>query len=207
MIITEKHSRILRYTHWINVVFLSLMVWSGILIYWANDAYFKIPDPIAEKLSLQYKLAEGLSWHFFIMWGFLINGLVYLAYQIFSGEWRELAPRLGTFKDAVLVTLHDLHLRKSAPPMHGKFNAAQKLAYCGVILMAFGSIVTGIAIYKPVTMGWLTALLGGYEAARLEHFILMIGFILFVIVHILQVIKAGWNNFRAMIAGYEIEKK
>jgi thiosulfate reductase cytochrome b subunit len=207
IIIVEKHSVILRWTHWLNVIFLSLMIWSGILIYWANDEYVKIPNSIAETFSLQYKLAEGLGWHFFIMWFFLINGLIYLTYQICSGQWRELTPHLKTFKESLLVILHDLHMIKSAPIITGKFNAAQKLAYCGVIFMAFASILTGLAIYKPVTLGWLTELLGGYKAARFEHFILMVGFIIFVIIHIIQVIRAGWNNFRAMIAGYEIEKK
>lgn len=205
--ITEKHSPLLRWTHWINVVFLSLMIWSGVLIYWANDAYITIPNSIAEFFSIQYKLAEGLSWHFFIMWGFFINGIVYSIYQLVSGEWRQIVPDRYTLRDAFYVTLHELHLRKSAPQLTGKFNAAQKLAYSGAILMAIGSLITGLAIYKPVTLGWLTELLGGYKAARYEHFILMIGFILFIIIHIIQVIKTGWNNFRAMIAGYEIEKK
>jgi thiosulfate reductase cytochrome b subunit len=207
IIIVEKHSLILRLTHWINVVYLSLMIWSGVLIYWANDIYIKIPNRIAEAFSIQYKLAEGLSWHFFIMWGFLINGLVYLAYQFISGEWKQLAPDKDIFRDAFFVMLHELHLKSLPPVMKGKFNAAQKLAYIGAILLAFGSLVTGIAIYKPVTMGWLTTLLGGYEAARLEHFILMLSFVLFIIIHIVQVIKAGWNNLRAMLAGYEIEKE
>lgn len=205
--ITEKQSFVIRITHWINVVFLSLMVWSGILIYWANDAYYKIPDPIAEALSIQYKLAEGLSWHFFIMWGFFINGLVYVSYLFISGEYKEFALDRHTVRDALHVTLHDFGIRKDAPPMTGKYNSAQKLAYVGVIFMAFGSIFTGLAIYKPVTLGWLTALLGGYEAARLEHFLLMIGFFIFVIIHILQVSRSGLNNLWAMIAGYKIEKK
>jgi thiosulfate reductase cytochrome b subunit len=61
-------------------------------------------------------------------------------------------------------------------------------------------------IYKPVQLHYLTFLLGGYAAARLEHFILMIGFILFFMVHVVQVLKAGWNQFRAMVTGYEIKK-
>lgn len=205
--ITEKHSRILRWTHWINFPLLTLMVWSGILIYWANQKYIEIPDSIALKLSIQSRLAEGMGWHFLFMWGFLLNGLIYVSYLFISGDWRSLAPDKDTFKEAIQVVLHDLKLRKTAPPLKGKFNAAQKLAYCGVILMAIGSLITGLAVYKPVTFGWLTNLLGGYEAARLEHFILMIGYILFFIVHIIQVVRAGWNNFRSMVAGYEIERK
>ena len=118
-----------------------------------------------------------------------------------------LAPMKNSFKEAIFVTLHDLKIRKTAPLVIGKFNAAQRIAYTGVILMGAGMLITGLAIYKPVQAGWLTFLLGGYEAARFEHFMLTAGFVLFIIIHILQVMKAGWNNFRAMIAGYEIEKE
>ena len=206
IIIFEKHSFILRCTHWINVVLLSLMIWSGILIYWANDEYITIPDQLAKALSINGRLGIGLGWHFFIMWPFLINGLVYLTYMIVSGEWRSFIINKQTFKDAIQITLYELKIKKEMPVQIGKFNAAQRITYAGVILMAFGSIVTGLAIYKPVTLGWLTFVLGGYKAARLEHFIFMIGFKLFVVVHIIQVVRSGWNNFRAMIAGYEIEK-
>lgn len=185
MKVIERHSLILRWTHWFNVVFLSLMIWSGILIYWANDEYFRIPDWAAQTFHLDYKLAEGLSWHFFIMWLFLINGLIYTSYLLISGEWREFIP----FSQA-----------------SGKFNAVQKLAYLGVLIMAALSLLSGLAIYKPVTMGWLTELMGGYKASRLIHFILMLGFIFFILVHVIQVLRAGWNTFRSMIAGYEIEK-
>ena len=182
------------------------MIWSGILIYWADDAFIKIPNYIAEAFSLRFRLAEGMQWHFFIMWGFAINGFLYVTYMLLSGEWRQLAPSHKTFKEAFFVILHDLKIKKTAPVIFGKFNAAQKLAYLSAILMGIGSLVTGLAIYKPVTLGWITNLLGGYRAARFEHFALMIGFILFFIIHIIQVARSGWNNLRAMIAGYEIEK-
>ena len=85
-----------------------------------------------------------------------------------------------------------------------KFNAAQRLAYTGVILMGFGSLVTGLAIYKPTQLAWLTTALGGYTWARGEHFALTVGYVVFFLIHIAQVIKAGWNNFRAMVTGYEL---
>lgn len=70
--------------------------------------------------------------------------------------------------------------------------------------MGFGSLVTGLAIYKPLQVAWLTSLLGGYEWARAEHFILTLGYVFFFLVHVAQVIRAGWNNFRSMIAGYDV---
>ena len=70
--------------------------------------------------------------------------------------------------------------------------------------MAVGSLITGLAIYKPAQLSWLAGLLGGYEMARWEHFWLMIAFVGFFAVHVIQVIKAGWNNFRSMVTGYEL---
>ena len=70
--------------------------------------------------------------------------------------------------------------------------------------MGLGSIITGLSIYKPVQFGWLTWLCGGYEAARVEHFILTIGYCLFFVVHVVQVILAGWKNFRNIITGFDV---
>lgn len=199
--------------HWINFPILTIMIWSGILIYWANDVYqVKIGNTLVVKffpewfykwLHIPYRLSEGMAFHFVFMWLFMINGLLYVTYTIVSGEWRYLVPQKGFLKEAWQVLLHDLGIRKTSPPK-SKYNSAQRLAYTMIILMGFGSMITGFAIYKPVQLQWLTTICGGYEAARLEHFILTVGFVLFFLIHIIQVIKAGWNNFQAMIAGFEV---
>jgi thiosulfate reductase cytochrome b subunit len=64
--------------------------------------------------------------------------------------------------------------------------------------------VTGVAIYKPVQFAWLTALLGGYQWARWLHFWLAGGYVIFFVIHVVQVVRAGWRNFRARVTGYEI---
>ncbi|MBD0352287.1 MAG: cytochrome b/b6 domain-containing protein, partial [Flavisolibacter sp.] len=124
---------------------------------------------------------------------------------IVSGQWRLLLPNRHSFKEAWQVVLHDLHIRR-LEPRFVKYNAAQRIAYTSVILMGLGSLITGLAIYKPVQFGFLSWLCGGYEAARLEHFILTLGYVFFFLIHIVQVIKTGWNNFQAMITGFEILK-
>ena len=102
-----------------------------------------------------------------------------------------------------MVTLHDLHLVKDAP-VQGLYNGAQRIAYTGVIAMATGSVITGMAIFKPAQLSWLAGVLGGYPMARWEHFLLMIGFLGFFMVHVAQVIRAGWDNLRSMVAGFSI---
>lgn len=226
--IEKKHPLAIRWFHWVNFPVLMMMIWSGLLIYWANDVYriswsnhtlFKFfpsgfyhpgaPDVLPEGVRdpalyhLDFRLAEGMAWHFAFMWLFAINGLLYVSYTALSGEWRYLLPNRHSFREAIQVVLHDLHIRKDPLPRR-KFNGAQQFAYTSVILMGAGSLLTGLAIYKPTQFAWLTALAGGYESARFIHFWLTIGYCLFFVVHITQVVRAGWNNFRAMITGHEI---
>lgn len=206
MKIVEKHSLVLRFTHWLNLPLLLLMMWSGILIYWANGIYPGFfPRWFYSAFSINNRLAEGLSIHFFIGWLFVVNGSLYLLWFCTSGHWREVLPTRETLRLAVPTFLHDLGLR-SGPLPPAKFNALQRLAYSGVIGLAVLGVLSGFAIYKPVQLGWLCAAFGGYQTARFIHFAVMILLSLFIFVHILQVFRAGWNNFRAMVAGFEVEK-
>jgi thiosulfate reductase cytochrome b subunit len=211
--VIKKHPLAVRWFHWINFPVIGVMVWSGMLIYWANDVY-KIgwgdktilkffPDSFNKALNIPFRLAEGMSLHFVFMWLFAINGFIYVLFLIFSGEWRLIFPNKKSLKESFLVVLHDLHIRKKAPDQK-KYNAAQRIAYTGIIAMGFGSLITGLSIYKPIQFHTLCALLGGYEWARAEHFILTILFTLFFVIHIVQVVLAGWNNFRSMVTGLDV---
>ena len=209
----SKHPAAIRWLHWINFPLLAIMVWSGLLIYWANDVYrvglgsltlFQFfPNGFYKIFHIDHRLAEGMAWHFLFAWLFAVNGIAYVIYTIASGEWRYLVPNRDSLREAVQVTLYDLRLSKTQPPRR-KFNGAQQFAYTAIVLMGAGSLVTGLAIWKSVQFGWLTALLGGYRAARVEHFLLTLGYVLFFLIHIAQVIRAGWNNLRSMITGYEV---
>jgi len=211
--IKEKHSLAMRWCHWVNFPILTIMIWSGMFIYWANDEYTItlfghtyvrfFPDWYYNLLHIPARLAEGMAFHFLFMWFFTLNGIFYILYTIISGEWRELVPQKKSFKEAFLVVLHDLHIRKMAPPQN-KYNAAQRIAYTAIIIMGIGSVITGLAIYKPVQFYYLVWLCGGYHFARIIHFALTLGYVFFFIIHIVQVILAGWNNFRSVVSGFEV---
>ena len=201
----KKHPLAIRWFHWINFPLLAVMIWSGILIYWAYPAYVTLDQKLWRAFGINNRLAEGMALHFFFMWLFAINGVLYVAYTLISGEWRELVPNRRSFREAWHVLLHDLRIRKEPPPPR-KFNGAQQIAYTTVILMGLGSLLTGVAIYRPVQFAWLTSILGGYPMARFLHFWLTVGYVVFFVIHIAQVVRAGWNNFRAMVIGYEAVK-
>ena len=220
--IEHRHSLAVRWMHWINFPLLAVMIYSGVLIYWADSQHEELnahrvyrvgfggwtlfrlfPSWFYNNLHLKFQLANGLGYHFFFMWFFALNGIAYVLHTFFSGEWRELVPTRRSFREATQVILHDLGLSKHLP-LQRKFNGAQQVAYTGAILMGAGSLLTGLAIYKPTQLHVLTALLGGYEMARWFHFWLTVAYVGFFLVHVAQVIRAGWNKFRAMIVGYQI---
>ena len=206
--IVEKHSLWIRWTHWINFPVLTAMIWSGTLIYWAHQAYPPFfPQGFFQILNADGNLAEGMALHFTLAWLFTLNGLAYGGYLLLSGSWRELVPNLTALKNLGPVLLHEIGLRKNTPPQTGKFNPAQQIAYLSVSIMGVLSILTGLVIYKPVQLRALPRLFGGYETARLIHFILTLSYVGFFVVHVTQVIRAGWNNFRSMVSGFEVHKK
>jgi thiosulfate reductase cytochrome b subunit len=221
--IERKHPLAIRWMHWVNFPVLFTMIWSGILIYWndSDNAYrhphaiYRIgigkltllrlfPEWVYRQMNVPYHVTEGLGYHFFFMWIFALNGIAYVLFLAVSGEWRFLVPERRSLRDAIQVTLVDLHLRKGLPEQT-KYNGAQRIAYTSVILMGGGMLVTGLAIYKPTQLHWLTSLLGGYEMARWLHFWITMSFLAFFLVHVGQVVLAGWNNFRAMVSGREIQ--
>ncbi|MBC8988429.1 hypothetical protein H9X96_21980 [Pedobacter sp. N36a] len=122
----EKHPFAIRGFHWVNFPILAIMIWSGLLIYWANDLYaisigditllHFFPEWFYQALNIEQRLAEGMAFHFVFMWVFFLNGLFYVLYTFISGEWRYLIPNKHSFKEAWQVLLHDLHIRKTIPP-------------------------------------------------------------------------------------------
>ncbi len=211
----EHHPRAIRWMHWINFPILTVMIWSGLRIYWANDVYALtiagktvfpfFPEAVYETLELNRKLAKGLAFHFSFGWVFTLNGLAYLGYLAVSGQWRHIVPDRKAVRESGQVVLHDLHLRGEAPPQ-GRYNAAQRISYTIIVLLGILIVATGFAMYKPAQLHLLTSAFGGYETARAIHFGTTLAFMAFFVVHIAQVAKAGWSNFASMVTGYKIEE-
>lgn len=156
-------------------------------------------------------LALGRAWHFFFAWLFVINGLAFALYAIWSRHLRELAPTKSDIKDLPheIVTHVKLRFPKGEEAKH--YNALQKLAYFGVVFVLGPLIVlTGLTMAPSVdaALPELAWIFGGRQSARTIHFLCAFGFVLFFIVHMVMVLVSGtWNNVRSMITGrYMIEE-
>ena len=185
---------LLRLTHWVGAVAMITMILSGWAIYNASPI---LPFTIPAGLTLGGWLGGGIAWHIAAMWLLMADGLLYLAWGFASGHFARdflpISPRL-VWRD--LRAALAFHL----PHQLGQYNAVQRLLYALVVTGGVFAVLTGLSIWKPVQLGWLTWLFGGYDIARRLHFALMCCIVAFLIIHVALVALVP-KTLRAMVLG------
>jgi thiosulfate reductase cytochrome b subunit len=164
--------------HWIGATAIICMILSGWAIYNASPS---LPFTFPPWMTLGGWLAAGIAWHLSAMWVLFADGVAYLSYGVLSGHFRRDLRPVGP--KAVLCDLGKA-VRFRLHHRLGYYNAVQRLLYTGVIAVICLSIVTGLAIWKPVQLGWLTALFGGYPMARHIHLAMMGLIVGFLVIHL-----------------------
>jgi thiosulfate reductase cytochrome b subunit len=188
------HPLTVRITHWLNALAIVIMIMSGWRIY-NSDPIFPFSFPVGLTLGGSYDgsvdihnedgLAGALQWHFAGMWLLTINGIAYIAYGILSGHFRRALFPVGP---AAFVRDTIAALQFKLPHHYGVYNAVQRTLYLGVVALGVIMVLSGLAIWKPGQLQELTWLFGGFDVARVIHFLGMTGIVLFLIVHVALVI-------------------
>jgi thiosulfate reductase cytochrome b subunit len=257
-----RHAVVVRLTHWINLLCITLLLMSGLqlfnyhpALYWGNYGYRGVPSIVSVSSSIdpangaavgvtrigdlslvttgvlgvsydsqggavrrafpswltvpgEPSLALARDWHFLMAWLFVANGTVYLLYGLISGHFRrDLAPAADQLRARhILADIRD-HVRLRAPrgAADRRYNVLQKFAYLAVVFLLLPVMVlSGLTMSPAVTAAvpGLFDLFGGRQSARTIHFIVANLLVLFVLVHVAQVLLAGvLNRMRAMITG------
>jgi thiosulfate reductase cytochrome b subunit len=188
------HPIILRLTHWVGAAAMITMILSGWAIYNASPL---LPFIIPPGLTLGGWLGAGIAWHISAMWVLMADGLVYLVWGFASGHFaRDLWPVTPRAVLRDFVAALAFRLNHDA----GHYNAVQRLLYILVVAAGVFAVLTGLSIWKPVQLGCLTWVFGGYDIARRIHFSLMCCILAFLIVHIALVALVP-KSLRAMVLG------
>jgi thiosulfate reductase cytochrome b subunit len=186
------HPAWVRITHWVNAL---AMLGSGWEIYNASPLFgFSFPRSI----TLGGWLAGALLWHFAAMWVLAVNGLVYIVLGILTGRFRR---KLLPIRPGEVVA--DMKAALTFKLSHDDisiYNSVQRLLYVGVILAGIVIVLSGLAIWKPIQLQELTALFGGYDAARYVHFFAMAAIVGFLVVHVLLALIVP-KSLKAMVTG------
>src|SRR5882757_3766677 len=184
-----------RALHWTNAFAMVLMIMSGWQIYNASPLFdFRF----SRSLTLGGWLGGALLWHFAAMWLLMVNGLVYLTLGFATGRFRK--KLLPITPGGVLADTKAALTGKLSHDDLSKYNYVQKLLYAGIIVVGIVIVLSGLSIWKPVQLQYLTALFGGYDVARYVHFICMAAIVAFLVVHIVLAVLVP-KSLRAMIIG------
>jgi Ni/Fe-hydrogenase b-type cytochrome subunit len=204
---TFEHPVVVRLCHWVNSVALVALVGSGLQIFRAFPSFgAKIPqnDLIdwPRALTLGGWLGGALQWHLTFMWIYMLTGLLYVGYQLFSGNYKQVLFWRRDFPGVWPMIRHYFFLSPK-PSTKEVYNPLQKCAYTFAICLGVLSVLTGLAIWKPVQFSWLAWLMGGFHLARLWHFLIMWALLAFVFGHLVMVVLHGWDNFISMLTGWK----
>src|SRR5450631_747724 len=184
-----------RIVHWINAVAIVLMIMSGWQVYNASPLFkFSFPPSI----TLGGWLGGALLWHFGAMWLLMVNGLIYLTLGFATGRFAK--KLLPISPSGVIADARAALTGKLSHDDLTRYNYVQKLLYAGIIVVGIVIVLSGLSIWKPVQLQYLTALFGGYDVARYVHFICMAAICAFLVVHVVLALLVP-KSLRAMIIG------
>jgi Ni/Fe-hydrogenase b-type cytochrome subunit len=202
-----EHPWAVRFCHWLNSVALLVMVSSGFQIFRAFPSFgAKIPQKDLlhwpKALALGGWLGGGLQWHLTFMWIYIATGLFYLGYQVFSGNYRQVLFMPRDIR-GVWPMAHYYFFFGPKPVARETYNPLQKLAYTSVLGLGVLSVLTGLAVWKPIQFSWLAWMMGGFHWARIWHFAVMWAILFFLLGHLVMVVLHGWSNFASMLTGWK----
>jgi thiosulfate reductase cytochrome b subunit len=203
---TQHHSVVVRLSHWVMALSVLVLIGSGWRIYNASPIFdFTFPEMFTLGGDVNAALARhndpgvasAIAWHFAAMWFLLGSYLIFVLWGALSGHFRRDFLPVGPaafLRDLIAASRFRLDHRL------GEYNAVQKLLYWCVVLGVALMLLSGLAIWKPVQTYPLEVLFGGFQGARLVHFMVMSGLALFILVHVTLVVLVP-KTLVAMITG------
>ena len=177
-----SHPLWLRTTHWLTAIAVIIMVMSGWQIYNASPIF---PFEFSKKITLGGWLGGALQWHFAAMWLLVGSLTIYLVMNITTGRMAKKFFPLN-FKELFKEFFLALRFKLSHKDLT-HYNMLQKLAYLVAILDLIAIVCSGLVVWKSVQFPFLRDIMGGYDNARIVHFVCMTIIVGFFTVHVVLV--------------------
>jgi thiosulfate reductase cytochrome b subunit len=189
----QRHSLAARVAHWCQALAIIIMIGSGWRIY-DNVPIFPFDFPywitlggdkyLATTTSNDWGTGNAIAWHFAGMWLLLFGFGLFLLNGLLTGHFRRDLLPVGPksfLRDFIAAATFKLAHRL------GEYNAVQRVFYWGVMFAITMMFLSGLALWKPVQLGFLTWMFGGFPAARVVHFMFMAAIVGFLLVHVMLV--------------------
>lgn len=145
-----------------------------------------------------YRHTVGIArgWHFIHVPFFVLNGVIFVVLLFATDQWLRLVPTSWQIiPDAWSVFVHYATFNMPIEP-NGfyHYNALQQLAYFGVIfILAPTAMLSGMSMSPAIEsrFHWLPKLFGNRQGARSIHFLVMLSYSVFILIHISMVAATG----------------
>jgi len=223
-----RHSAVVRVTHWITTVCFFALLVSGVEIvishprfYWGEagnvltPSLFKLPIPASRPsvpTGYGFVLPDQNGWsrylHFQAAWVAVLTGLLYIVSGLVTRHFRKYLLPAGsdlTWRALSRVLANHLRFKPPGEAEAWSYNVLQRLTYLLVIFVLFPLMIwTGLAMSPAIASAFpaTVTVFGGQQSARTIHFFGTVFLVLFLLVHIVMVCRAGFRNrTRAMITG------
>jgi thiosulfate reductase cytochrome b subunit len=202
----QTHPIAARVTHWLMALAIVILIGSGWRIYNASPIFnftfpeeFTLGGDVEAALALHNDpgVASAIAWHFAAMWLLALSYFAFMLWNIVSGHFRRDFLPVGPvsfWRDFIAAARFRLDHRL------GEYNAVQRVAYWGVLGAVAMMLLSGVVIWKPVQTYPLETLFGGFQGARVVHFVFMMAIALFIVIHVTLVILVP-KTFIAMTLG------
>jgi len=206
-----EHPAVVRLCHWAFALASAVLIGSGLEVFAAFPSFGEKMPPSnlfvpPSLVRVGGWLGGALQWHFTFAWLLALAMLVYVAFQVVTGNGRQVLFVASDVRGVWPMVRH-YFLLGPKPPLEETYNPLQKLAYSTALALLVMSIVTGFALYKPVQLSWLVYACGGFRSTRIVHFASMCGLVPFISGHVVMVAFHGWRNFAGMWTGGTIRAR
>ncbi len=164
-------------------------------------------SPVVATPGYRHTIGIARVWHFINVHGFIVTGIVFAVLLFDTEQWRRIVPTSAlVLVQAWNTWVHyaTLHLPPEPNGFYG-YNALQQIAYFTVVFI-FGPLVimTGIAMSPAVVnhFPWYARIFGGRQSARSIHFLTMLSFLAFLVVHVTLIVMTGFaRNMNHIVLG------
>ena len=170
-------------------------------------------SPIVATPGYRHTVGVARSWHFLDVYGFVLTGMFFVILLFCTEQWRRLVPQSTVLVLQAWNTWVHYATFHMPPEFNGYFgyNALQQIAYfCVVFVFGPLAILTGTAM-SPAAVNrfpWYPKLFGGRQSARSIHFLTMLGFFAFIVVHVTLIVMTGFvRNMNHIVMGTDDQNR
>ena len=199
----EAHPLVFVITHWINLVCMILLIFTGFIIHYPFIAGIM---GICRGVHVFCGIVLFVNCLFRVIAAFFVKSAPTGGTRQVTGDFKSWLPQKDNRHQLGAWIKYYLFLKKDHP-LSAKLGVPQKLSYLLIPILIILMFWSGLCLWAPTMnwplMAWATSVVGGAMSMRIIHYYGMFVFILFMFIHIYLANVEGTAPTKLMFARKE----